>query len=127
MRWAADPDPHDYDAARDFLELVMPTATAARIVRALQDAPTVTRWKAKDILRQVGTDGNPLAALLPVGNHGVQHQTRRIRNGQPLSPVLLVRDHARRTLLIADGDHRVSAAYHADENAVIPCRIADWT
>lgn len=126
MKWASDPGEHDYAAARDFLELVATPGTAARIVRQLQAAPTVTRWKAKDVLRCVGTDGNPLSALLPAHNRGVHKQLQNIDRGRELSPVLLVRDLARRTLVIADGDHRVSAVYLSDENALVPCRIADW-
>ena len=44
-----------------------------------------------------------------------------------LSPVLLVRGQAAGglALIVADGYHRISASYHLDEDADIPCRIAD--
>jgi hypothetical protein len=41
--------------------------------------------------------------------------------------VLLVRGRlgAGVPLTVADGYHRICASYHLDENAPIPCRIAD--
>jgi hypothetical protein len=46
-----------------------------------------------------------------------------------LSPVLLVRGTLRPEvpLIVADGYHRICASYHLDEDADIPCRIADLT
>lgn len=125
VQWKNAPDAHDYPAAVEFLSLLMPPAAAHRIAGDMRNADTTER-KAKDVLRAVGPDSNPLAALLPRTNTGVAKQLRRIRQGRALSPVLLVVDIARHTLLIADGDHRVAAAYWTDENALIRCRIAYW-
>lgn len=125
--WMDDPEDHDFAAAGDFLELLTVPQTATRIIDELQAAPTIRdRWKAKDILRAVGPDSNPLIALLPQDNEGVAHKLRHIGRGEPISPVLLVRDLAARSLLIVDGDHRVAAAYWMDENSTVPCRIVDW-
>jgi hypothetical protein len=46
--------------------------------------------------------------------------------GKQLSPVLLVRGTlGAYPLVIADGYHRVCAAYHTDENAEVPCKLVD--
>lgn len=126
VEWLPEPEDHDFEAAQDFLCLLMPPRCAGRITAELRAAPTVIRWKAKDVLRAVGPDSNPRGALLPEHNDGVARKLRKIRSGVPLSPVLLVCDLQRHTLLIADGDHRVAAAYHCGENTLVACRIADW-
>jgi hypothetical protein len=50
---------------------------------------------------------------------------RKIEDGTPLSPILLVRGdlEAGTALEVADGYHRVCASYHTDENTQIPCRL----
>jgi hypothetical protein len=51
----------------------------------------------------------------------------KIRNKQPLSPVLLVRGDLVRgfPLQVAGGYHRVCASHLVDENTAIPCRLID--
>lgn len=58
-------------------------------------------------------------------NPHVASDLSKIKKGQSLSPVLLVRGDLAlgRVLQIADGYHRVCASYHIDENTDIPCRI----
>jgi hypothetical protein len=99
--------------------LVEPDA-ARDTVSALRHAPNTTR-KAKDLLRASGL------SLLPVDNPHVAADLAKVKAGDQLSPVLLVRGHLQRghPLTIADGYHRVCASYHLDENADIPCRIVD--
>ena len=50
-----------------------------------------------------------------------------MKKGEKLSPVLLVRGglYHDRLLTVADGYHRICASYLLDEDADIPCRIAD--
>ena len=48
---------------------------------------------------------------------------RKIRSGEALSPLLLLRDSPNGRLIIADGYHRLCAVYSFDEDAVIPCKI----
>ena len=62
-------------------------------------------------------------------NRHVAKDLDKVRAGQKLSPVLLVRGEldAGRPLVVADGYHRICASYHLDENAEIPCRIVDPT
>jgi hypothetical protein len=120
--WKEAPDDHDYPAAEDFLSLVMPVANAKRAVRRLRTAPLVTR-KAKDLLR-----ASRLPALPPENFH-VARDLQKVKAGKQLSPVLLVRGQltSEVPLTIADGYHRICASYHLDEDADIPCRIADLT
>ncbi|HVS04790.1 MAG TPA: hypothetical protein VHK65_01305 [Candidatus Dormibacteraeota bacterium] len=120
--WKKEPDDHDYPAAEDYLSLLMPPAQAKRVVRRLRTAPLVTR-KAKDLLR-----ASRLRVLAPENFH-VAHDLQKVKAGKQLSPVLLVRGQlsSEVPLTIADGYHRVCASYHLDEDADIPCRIADLT
>jgi hypothetical protein len=115
-----EPEAHDYPAAADYLTLLLDPAAAGAVVAALEQAPLVHR-KAKDLLRASGL------ALLPADNPHVARDLAKVEDGKKLSPVLLVRgDLLRGTpLVVADGYHRICASYHLDENADIPCRIAD--
>jgi hypothetical protein len=99
---------------------VLPEAVAAGVVKELRSARVVHR-KAKDLLRASGLD------LLPETSPHVANDLRKVDRGESLSPVLVVRGNARRgmPLIVADGYHRICASYHLDENADIPCRIAD--
>ena len=78
---------------------------------------SATTFKAKDIFRASEL------SLLGVSNSHVKSDQRKIRKGEKLSPLLLVRDRRRGRVIIADGYHRLCAVYSFDENAVVPCRI----
>ena len=118
--WKREPEEHDYPAAADYLSLLADPAAVKGVVEALRGAPIEHR-KAKDLLRASGLP------LLAADNLHVAHDLDKVRNGEKLSPVLLVRGDlpAGWPLVIADGYHRVCASYHLDENSDIPCRIAD--
>jgi hypothetical protein len=118
--WKDEPDDHDYPAARDYLSLVMTEQEAEAAVEALRHS-AITRRKAKDLLRA------SRLALLPPENPHVAIDLEKVRQGDLLSPLLLIRGNARGDvpLTVADGYHRICASYHIDENADIPCRIAD--
>jgi hypothetical protein len=118
--WKAEPDDHDYPAASDYLTLLAGESDAAAIVAALRTAPIVHR-KAKDLLRA------SRLPLLDTTNAHVADDLKKVRRGERLSPVLLVRGAlvADVALTVADGYHRICASYHLDENADIPCRMTD--
>lgn len=120
IHWKTEPEEHDFPAALDYLTLVLTPATADRLVTRLRDAPAVHR-KAKDLLRASALP------LLPRDNPHVAADLHKVEKGRLLSPVLLVRGKLEDgvPLAIADGYHRVCASYHLDENADIPCRVAD--
>lgn len=120
VTWKNDPDQHDYPAAGSYLSLLLTADAVTSVLAALEAAPIVTQ-KAKDILRaaQLG--------LLPENDAHVAEDLDKVKHGQPLSPILLLRGHFASAvpLQIADGYHRVCASYYVDENTDIPCRIAD--
>ncbi|HSP65690.1 MAG TPA: hypothetical protein VLO10_05820 [Candidatus Deferrimicrobium sp.] len=118
--WASAPAAHDFDAAADYLSLLFDAVTIRTVVRRLRTAAPATK-KAKDLLRASGL------ALLPADDKELLKDLKKVKKGEKLSPVLLVRGglyHAR-LLTVADGYHRICASYHLDEAADIPCHIAD--
>ena len=121
-RWKELPDDHDYPAAEDYQSLVTSAAVAKKLARLLRSVPVEHR-KAKDLLRV-----SRLPLLAPENFH-VSKDLKTVAKGRLLSPVLLVRGTLRPEipLIVADGYHRICASYHLDEDADIPCRIADLT
>jgi len=114
QRWKDEPEPHDYPAAQSYLSLLMAPARAAELADALRTEGALEHHKAKDILRASRLD------LLAADNAHVASDLAKVKGGEKLSPVLLIRGDP---LVVADGYHRVCASYHLDENADIPCRI----
>jgi hypothetical protein len=114
--WKDDVDKDDYDAAYDYLDLIIADEKVLhRVVKRLKDAKIVTK-KAKDILR---------ASRLPrlgEDNIHVMHNINKYKMGIKLSPVLLVRG-LDGTLVIADGYHRVCTTYMLSEDLNIPCKL----
>ena len=119
--WKSEPDDHDFPAAKSYLSLVIDEGAASSLADLLRSAPTLI-YKAKDLLRASGLE------LLSKDNAHVGSDLEKVRQGEKLSPVLLIRGDLRRALplTVADGYHRICASYHLDENADIPCRTADW-
>jgi hypothetical protein len=120
LRWAAEPREKDFRAAASYLSLVLPEARAGRSWSGSARARTV-HHQAKDLERASGMK------LLPPDDPEVVSKPKKSRKRAPLTPVLLVRGalDARHPLVIADGFHRICAAYHVDRNAPIPCRSVD--
>jgi hypothetical protein len=116
--WLDEPEAHDYPSAAAYLRLLARHDLVDDLVDALRDADTVHQ-KAKDLLRASALP------LLPADNARVAQDLRKIADGTPLSPILLVRGDLRSglPLVIADGYHRVCASFHADEDTDIPCRL----
>ena len=111
--WLKDPEEHDYPAAVDYLELVVTREKAETWSNELKGVSTIKK-KAKDILRA------SRLPLLPKDNIHVKKNIKKVKNGEKLSPVLLVRHDS---LIIADGYHRVCAIYYLSEDLEIPCRL----
>ena len=116
FKWLADVEAHNYPAASSYLSLIPDPKCVARIVSRLKTAP-IAEFKAKDIFRA------SQLSLLGVSNFHVEKDLAKIRRGQGLSPVLLVRDEDRGMVVIADGYHRLCAIYRFDEDAMIRCKI----
>ena len=118
--WTDAPDEHDYPAAEDYLSLLTIPNVAHQVAKRLETAP-LQHHKAKDLLR---------AASLPVldpSNVHVAKDLAKVKNGTPLSPVLLVRGELAKglPLTVADGYHRICASHYLNEDADIPCRLVD--
>jgi hypothetical protein len=117
--WESKPANEDYAAAHAYLTLLFGEAETRKIVHRLRRAPTILR-EGKDLLRASQTH------LLDEDDPHVAADLKKINKGKKLSPVLLVRGDGRHgvTLTIADGQHRICAGWHWDENAPVACCIA---
>ena len=116
VKWLAKPENHDYQAAEDFLSLIMLPKRAEEYRQKLSDARgDITHRKAKDILRA------SQLALLGQDNKHVTADLAKVNAGEALSPILLLRGDDQHPLIVADGYHRVCASYWIDENTDIPC------
>lgn len=119
VKWLEKPEAHDFPAAADYLDLLADPDTVRELTELLR-AGAIVRKKAKDILRAAQL------RLLSEDNPHVATDLSKIKKGQPLSPILVVRGDltAGVPLQIADGYHRVCASYHTDENTDIPVVLA---
>ena len=117
IKWLKKPEADNYPAAQSYLGLIHDDAKVKSLLQRLRRAP-MRCFKAKDIFRASGL------SLLGVSNEHVEKDRKKIRDGKPLSPLLLVRDEAHGKVVIADGYHRLCAVYSFDEDAEIPCQIA---
>jgi hypothetical protein len=118
VKWLEEPEAHDFPAAADYLALLAGADAVSELTEKLK-AGSITHKKAKDILRAAQL------RLLPEDNPHVANDLSKIKKGQPLSPILLVRGDFTTgvPLQVADGYHRVCASYHTDENTDIPVVI----
>ncbi len=116
VKWLPKPESHDYEAAEDYLSLIMSPKKAADCRQRLSAAEgDITHRKAKDILR-----ASQLALLDQKSKH-VESDLLKVSSGESLSPILLLRGDDDHPLIVADGYHRVCASYWIDENTDIPC------
>lgn len=116
VRWLKEPRDTNYPAALSYLSLIFESDVAARYVKKLKRAKCQT-FKSKDIFRASGL------SLLGISNFFVEKDLKKIRDGEKLSPILLVRDRAHGKVIVADGYHRMCSVYTIDEEAPIPCKI----
>lgn len=122
IKWLSAPEEHDYPAAASYLSLIFDSADVDVIVRGLMDAAAkgaITSFKAKDIFRASEL------SLLGISNGHVEKDLRKIYDGKPLSPLLLVRDRALGKVHVADGYHRLCAIYRLSEDETVPTVITD--
>ena len=117
--WESRPANEDYLAAHAYLSLLFSEVETRKIVDRLRRAPTILR-QGKDLLRASQTH------LLDEDDPHVAADMKKIKKGKKLSPVLLVRGDGKHgvTLTIADGQHRICASWHWDEDAPVACCIA---
>lgn len=126
IRWKNEPDHHDYGAAEDYLSLIMGEHAAGNLADRLEMHDEIVEHPAKDIIRAAGFD---TFGILTTPHDRLPEHVRtnldKIANGERLSPVLLIAGDRTHNipLTVADGWHRVLAAYLTDENAVIPAKL----
>ncbi len=116
IKWLSAPEEKDFPAAESYLSLVFNPDRVADLIKQLRSA-LMTNFKAKDIFRASGLP------LLDAGNYHVAKDREKVRDGKGLSPILLIRDTVHGKLIIADGYHRLCAAYSFSEDESIPCII----
>lgn len=116
VHWLNKPQEHDFPSAASYLSLIFDEKSTTVFLAKLTEGPLV-EFKAKDIFRASDL------SLLGVSNLHVRRDIKKIKSGELMSPLLLVRDQANGKLIIADGYHRLCAVYHFDEDALIPCKI----
>lgn len=112
--WLKEPQKHDFPAAADYLELLFDETQVKELVEKLKAANTISK-KAKDILRA------SQLPLLPRENSHVRENLQKVKKGNKMSPILLIRHEVK--LHIADGYHRLCAIYYLSEDDVVPCRL----
>ena len=115
IKWANDVRKDNYPAAASYLTLIFKKTDALKYVRKLKKAP-VEQFAAKDLLR---------ASRLPLDTSSdcLKAEKRKIKQGQKLSPILLVRDERTGTLIVADGYHRLCVTYLFTEDAMVPAKL----
>lgn len=112
--WLKEPQKHDFPAAADYLELLFDETQVKELVEKLKAANTISK-KAKDILRA------SQLPLLPRENSHVRENLQKVKKGNKMSPILLIRHEVK--LHIADGYHRLCAIYYLSEDDAVPCRL----
>jgi hypothetical protein len=120
VKWRDKPEAKDFAAAAAYLGLILQDREASAIVTKLKRAKTFKQLP-KDIERASGL------GLLTADDPEVADKLKKLKKGEPLSPVLLIRGRVSSgmRLTIADGYHRVCAAYIVDQKGAIPCRLVD--
>ena len=116
ITWQDDANPDDYEAAGHYLALVDNQKNIDKTLADLK-AGTIVEYKATDLLR---------AAQLIVpkaDDRPTREQIKKIKHGEPVSPVLLVRVPALRKVIVADGFHRICAAYRIDPDVILHCKL----
>ncbi len=116
IKWLDLPEEHDYPAAASYLSLIYESNVVEAFIDKLKSIAT-SNFKAKDLFRASNL------SLLGISNSHVRKDARKIKTGDAIAPLLLVRDQANGNVIIADGYHRLCAVYRFDEDALIPCKI----
>lgn len=116
--WKDDPEAEDFPAAESYLSLLVGEEAAAKLAKALRKERSLKHYAAKDLLRAADLP------LLASNDSEVAADFKKVKQGDKLSPVLLVQGVP---LWVADGYHRICASYHLDEKTQVPCRVVART
>jgi hypothetical protein len=86
INWLSSPVDRDYMSAERYLSLLFKPRKCRKLVRKLRAAP-MSDYPAKDILRASRTPMSDVAAF------DWKRQQQQIRDGEPLGPILIVRQN----------------------------------
>jgi hypothetical protein len=117
INWLDHPKDTNFDSAMSYLILAVGHPIAKQLVDKLHKA-AIEKFAAKDILRAANTQA------LPIQTEHVQDNLEKMKKGQEIGPVLLCRVPDR-PLIIADGMHRISAAWYLDEDTLVHALVAE--
>jgi len=117
VKWDKKPRKKDYPAAQAYLTLLFGEKQATTLVTRLRRAQ-VREMPARDVLRAAHTPMAEVRAFDWVS------QNKDIKKGRPFSPLLLVCGSHRDELIIADGFHRLCAAFATDQDAKVLFKMA---
>lgn len=116
IKWLPKPAEKDYPGAELFLNLLFGPKQASTYIKKLRKG-AIAEFPAKDILRAADI------AIDKVQAYDWARQRDEIRKGVQLSPLLLVRRDNGGRLIVADGFHRLCAAFAANQEGLVPCKI----
>lgn len=116
IKWLDIPEEKDYLSAASYLSLIYDSRAIEDMLDQLRSIG-ISSFKAKDLFRASGL------SILGISNSHVRKDARKIKTGDLIPPLLLVRDQVNGKVIIADGYHRLCAVYRYDEDALIPCKI----
>ena len=111
IKWQKHVKDSNYEAAESYLTLIYGHHEAEHLIKKFKEGK-VEAFTAKDILRAAKTQA------LPKDIEHVATNMLKIKNGEELNPLLICRTKEH-TLIIADGMHRVSAAWYLDEDTPV--------
>lgn len=117
VKWLSTPKKKDYPAAEAYLCLLFGPGPAARLTKRLRRAK-VRQIPARDILRASHTPMSEVRAFDWV------KQNKDIKKGRAFSPILLISGADGGALIIADGFHRLCAAFACDQDAEVLFKLA---
>ena len=120
INWQTEVPYKNLADALDYLCLWMPTEEAGELVDGFKECP-VSWLQAHTVLS---------ACHLPIltkKDPHVKNDLQRIDDGEELAPIFIVRGCilANAKPLVADGYHRLCAAYLCDPNELVPCLVID--
>ena len=118
LPWGKDVDENHYAAALDFLSLQWVPERAEPVVDRLREAPFVKKLPG-DLLRAANLKP------LPLTDNGVLQELRKAIIDAEFVPLLVV--NLPDGVILADGYHRASAAYHLAPFHKVPVQIEDAT
>ena len=113
----SSPVDNDYISAERYLSFLFKPRKCRKLLQKLRAVP-MSEYPAKDIWRVSRTAMSEVAAV------DWSYHQQKIRDGEALVPILIVRQNDGSGLLIADGFHRMCALFTEDELIKVPCKIA---